>query len=99
MVMDGGSDMDRVAFYFDPLCPWCWVTAHWMRDVRDRRGLDVQWKYFSLAEVNELDDDRYVPLRIAALARREGGNEAVERAYIALGKLIHEGGVKIDPLE
>lgn len=87
--------MDRVAFYFDPLCPWCWITSVWMREVQTQRQIDVEWKFFSLAEVNELDEVRYGPLRVCALARREGGNDAVARAYVALGGLIHEGGIRI----
>lgn len=79
---------DRVQFYFDPLCPFAWVTSLWVREVRRQRGLDVEWKFFSLA--GDSEDTWHGPLRIAALARREGGNEAVDLAYLALGRLFHE---------
>lgn len=87
--------MERVAFYFDPLCPWCWITSHWARDVQQQRSLDIEWKFFSLAVTNDLDEDRFNPLRIAALARREGGNDAAGKAYVALGELIHGQGKKV----
>src|SRR5947209_6897771 len=80
----------RLTFYFDPLCPWAWLTSLWIRDVRRRRPIEVEWTFFSLAGVNEREDKWHGPLRIAALARREGGNEAVDRAYLALGRLFHE---------
>jgi 2-hydroxychromene-2-carboxylate isomerase len=82
--------MTKIAFYFDPQCPWAWLTSLWMRDVSKQRNLDVEWKFFSLAQVNDLDVDRNGALRICAQARREGGNDATERAYLALGRMIHE---------
>jgi predicted DsbA family dithiol-disulfide isomerase len=80
----------RLTFYFDPLCPWAWLTSLWIREVRRHRPIEVEWKFFSLAGVNEREDKWHGPLRIAALARREGGNEAVDRVYLALGRLFHE---------
>ncbi len=77
-------------FYFDPLCPWAWMTSLWVREVRKHRPIEVEWKFLSLAGVNERDDQWHGPLRIAALARREGGNDAVDKAYLALGRLFHE---------
>ena len=91
--------MERLSFYFDPLCPWAWLTSLWIREVRAQNGIDVEWKFFSLAEVNELEVERFGPLRTAALARQEGGNEAVDRAYLALGRLIHESPQKVDLAE
>ncbi len=80
----------RVTFYFDPLCPWAWLTSLWIREVRRHRPLQIEWKFFSLVGVNDRDDKWHGPLRIAAMARREGGNDAVDRAYLALGRLFHE---------
>jgi predicted DsbA family dithiol-disulfide isomerase len=80
----------RLTYYFDPLCPWAWLTSLWIREVRRHRPLDVEWRFFSLAGVNEREDKWHGPLRIADLARREGGNDAVDRAYLALGRLFHE---------
>jgi len=80
----------KLTYYFDPLCPWAWLTSLWVREVREYRPLDVEWKFFSLAEVNEQGPERMRTLRIAAQARREGGNGAVDRAYLALGRMLHE---------
>lgn len=91
--------MTRLDFYFDPLCPWAWLTSLWAREARRSRSIDIEWKFFSLTEVNQLDAVRNGPLRIAAQARREGGNEAVDRAYLGLGRLIHEQRVKFETLD
>ncbi|HEX8918576.1 MAG TPA: DsbA family protein [Chloroflexota bacterium] len=88
--MTDSSTSEKVVFYFDPLCPWAWLTSLWIREVQRQRPIEVEWKFFSLAGINEDEDPWYGPLRIAALARREGGNEAVNRAYLALGRLFHE---------
>jgi 2-hydroxychromene-2-carboxylate isomerase len=82
--------MTGLTFYFDPLCPWAWLTSLWAREVRDHRSIDIEWKFFSLGAINELDPHTYLPLRACALARREGGNDAVDRAYLALGRMFHE---------
>lgn len=88
--------MASLTFYFDPLCPWTWRTSQWVREARQRRPIDVQWKFFSLAESNGMPDPSWrAPLRVAALARRTGGNEAVDRLYLGLGKAIHDGGANI----
>lgn len=80
----------HLTFYFDPLCPYAWLTSLWAREVRRSRDLDIEWRFLSLTRINDRSEDSLAPLRIAALARREGGNEAVDRAYLALGRAIHE---------
>ncbi|MGI8825036.1 MAG: DsbA family oxidoreductase [Chloroflexota bacterium] len=91
-------DATNLTFYFDPLCPWAWLTSLWIREVRRYRQVDVQWKFFSLAGINDREDQWHGPLRIAALARSEGGNEAVDRAYLALGRLFHERSDSFDAI-
>src|SRR5688572_10142976 len=52
---DGGMDpveVDFVDFHFDVMCPWAYQTSRWMREVRDRTGVEVRWRFFSLEEVN-----------------------------------------------
>src|SRR6266566_3187460 len=86
-----------INFHFDPLCPLAWRTALWIREVRNVRPVDVTWRFFSLEVVNRKEDvepdyqDGYgwAGLRTLALARRQGGNEAVERLYLALGAAQH----------
>ncbi len=88
--------MAALTFYFDPLCPWTWLTSQWVREARQHRPIDVQWKFFSLAESNGRPDPLWrAPLRVEALVRRSGGNDAVDKLYLALGKAIHDDGVNV----
>jgi predicted DsbA family dithiol-disulfide isomerase len=93
----------RVDFYADPLCPWCWRTALWIRDVARRQPVEINWKLFSLMVVNhpeEFRDDQwrrwFVLERVLLAARRCGGNAAVERLYMSLGEAIHGEGRRED---
>ncbi|MDG2022863.1 MAG: DsbA family protein, partial [Actinomycetota bacterium] len=43
---------NEVDFHFDVMCPWAYQTSLWMRDVRDQLDLKVNWKFFSLEEIN-----------------------------------------------
>jgi predicted DsbA family dithiol-disulfide isomerase len=88
----------RIHFHFDPLCPLAWRTALWVREVRQARPLDIQWRFFSLEVVNRKEgtEPDYVSngwgaLRTLALAQRQKGNEAVEKLYVALGDAQHDG--------
>jgi predicted DsbA family dithiol-disulfide isomerase len=91
------TDQTRVDFYFDPLCPWCWRTALWLRNVAGRKPIEITWKLFSLMVVNHPDDFNtdeqyqkwFVLGRVLVAARQHGGNDAVERLYMSLGELIH----------
>jgi predicted DsbA family dithiol-disulfide isomerase len=49
----------KVDFHFDVICPWAYQTSHWMREVRDRLGLEVDWRFFSLEEVNRLEGKKH----------------------------------------
>ena len=50
--------MQRIEFYFDPSCPWCWVTSRWLTEVSQHRDISIEWLPFSLAIKNgELDGD------------------------------------------
>lgn len=86
--------MAALTFFFDPLCPWTWRASRWIREVQRQQDLDVAWRFFSLAEANNFADPIVrAPLRMAALARREGGNEAVATVYSEMGRAIHEAGI------
>lgn len=91
------SDQKEVVFYFDPVCPWAWRASLWIREVAKVRNFKVNWKFLSLSAVNAGQDSlkeahsQSLPLfRAMALARRTGGEEAVDRLYLALGKARHE---------
>lgn len=87
----------EVTFYFDPICPWAWRTSLWMREVAKVRPISLRWKFLSLSAVNAGKDslkDTHSQsensFRLMALARRSGGEEAVDKLYLALGKARHE---------
>jgi 2-hydroxychromene-2-carboxylate isomerase len=91
-------------FYFDPICPFCWLTSKWVRMVGERRGLTVDWRFISLRLVNAaVDYDAQFPpeyeaghtaglrlLRVAARTRSEHGPEAVDALYAELGRRIFD---------
>ncbi len=86
-----------INFHFDPLCPLAWRTALWIREARAVRPVDVRWRFFSLEVVNRqpgtepdyVNGNGWAALRSLALARRQRGNEGVEKLYIALGNAQH----------
>jgi 2-hydroxychromene-2-carboxylate isomerase len=92
-------------FFFDPICPWAWITSRLTVEVASQRDLTVDWRFICLRMVNEEKDyDRAFPpgyvnahtagqrmLRIAAAARRDSGNEAVAALYTAFGEQLHTG--------
>lgn len=97
------SDAD-IHFYFDPVCPFAWMTSKWVRLVRAQRAYTVDWRFISLRLVNaEVDYDAHFPpeyeaghtaglrlLRVAARARDELGPGAVDTLYAALGAQIFD---------
>ena len=96
----------NVEFWFDPSCPWAWMTSRWVDEVANYRDLDVTWKVMSLAVLNEDKDVsesyrsffpralRYT--RLVTAVKVLHGQEFVKPLYDALGERIHPGGSK-DP--
>ncbi len=87
----------KATFYLDPICPWAYRTSLWIREVRDVRPIEIEWKFLSLMAVNSgtenLKDVHAMsmnPLRVMALARREGGEGAVDSLYETIGRARHE---------
>lgn len=87
----------RINFHFDPLCPLAWRTFLWIREARNVRPIDITWRFFSLEVVNRKEgvtpdvqhDGSWAAERTLVLARRLGGNAAVERLYLTLGAAQH----------
>jgi 2-hydroxychromene-2-carboxylate isomerase len=91
-------------FYFDPVCPFAWMTSKWVRLVAAQRDYAVDWRFISLRIVNEGVDyaAQFPPeyeaghtaglrlLRVAARVRAEHGREAVGDLYAALGERVFE---------
>lgn len=91
----------EVDFHFDVMCPWAYQTSLWMRDVRDQLDLRVNWRFFSLEEVNRREGKKHPwerdwsygwsMMRIGVVLRRES-MELLDRWYAAAGKALHVDG-------
>lgn len=98
---DNASTPLAVDFWFDPSCPWAWMTSRWVDEVARFRPLDVTWHVMSLAvlnEENEVDEEyrAFFPralqyTRLVAAVRELQGQQAVKPLYDALGTRIHPG--------
>lgn len=99
------AEKTPVDFWFDPLCPWAWMTSRWMLEVEKVRPVEVRWHIMSLAVLNEnkLDElpEQYRELlgpkgwrsvRVVAAAQQKLGDEVVGKLYTALGTRIHNRG-------
>lgn len=92
-----------VDFWFDPTCPWAWMTSRWLTEVEQTRDLTVHWHLMSQAVLNEGREvsPRYAetlerswgPMRVIAAARAAHGAGVVKPLYDAIGAQIHPGGL------
>lgn len=88
----------KIEFWFDPVCPWTWITSRWVADVAEQRGYQVSWQPFSLKILNDeaeagthkashLEGQRLG--RVIIAARRLYGNDVVGKLYTAMGSRLH----------
>lgn len=95
--------MADVEFFFDPACPFCWVTSKWVREVQSERDLDVRWRFVSLRMLNDEESYEDKPpqypaehqqglemLRVCAAVRDEHGAEILGELYREMGEAVWE---------
>jgi len=91
-------------FWFDPACPWAWMTSRWMDEVTKVRDVTVRWHVMSLAVLNEgrdlpadyrkAMDEAWGPVRVIIAAAALHGDEHIKPLYDAIGTRFHPQGRK-----
>lgn len=99
----GGRAVHEVDFHFDVMCPWAYQTSKWIRDVRAQTDLRINWRFFSLEEINRREGKKHPwerewsygwsMMRIGALLRRHSMDD-LDAWYERAGRALHEEGHK-----
>ncbi len=89
-------------FWFDPACPFAWITSRWILEVEQQRDITVDWRIMSLAYLNkdkDVSDDyrdflstAWEPVRVCMAVEHKHGREALLPLYTALGTRRHNEG-------
>jgi 2-hydroxychromene-2-carboxylate isomerase len=91
-----------VEMWFDPICPWAWLTSRWLMEVEQVRDVEVTWSVMSLAVLNEgrelpseyrsMMERSWGPVRVLAAAARDHSPTVIKPLFDAMGTRIHLGG-------
>ena len=89
----------EVQMWFDPGCPWAWMTSRWLMEVEKVRDIDVTWRVMSLSVLNEKRDvpknyrafldASWGPVRVLIAAQEQYGDKVLKPLYDAMGTRIH----------
>jgi protein-disulfide isomerase-like protein with CxxC motif len=99
----GATERTVAEFWFDPLCPWAWITSRWILNAAEVRDFDVRWSVMSLAHLNAGRDElspeykakmeqAWGPVRVVAAAAQAHGDEVLGPLYTAIGTRFHVQG-------